>query len=100
MLNENLFVYGTLKDPKIQLMVLGRTVRGTWDRLADFKKSTIQLDDRYFPTVKPAKGSSVEGMVIAISPTELKQIDRYEGPVYRRKKETLASGRQAWVYRT
>jgi len=98
MLTENLFVYGTLKDSQVQKKVLGRSVRGTLDRLPDYKKSTIQLSGRYFPIVKPEAGNSVEGLVIAVTPTELTQIDHYEGQAYQRQKVTLASGRSAWVY--
>jgi gamma-glutamylcyclotransferase (GGCT)/AIG2-like uncharacterized protein YtfP len=98
MLTENLFVYGTLKDPQIQKKVLGRRVEGTMDRLPDYKKSTIRLSGRQFPIVKPAAGQSVEGLVIGVTPPELTQIDHYEGQTYQRQKVTLASGRSAWVY--
>jgi gamma-glutamylcyclotransferase (GGCT)/AIG2-like uncharacterized protein YtfP len=98
MIRENLFVYGTLKDPRVQFMVLGRMVRGKWDSLADYQKSTIQLGGRFFPIIKPQVGNTVEGMVITVTLAELQQIDRYEGHAYRRRKVTLASGRQAWVY--
>lgn len=99
MLTEDLFVYGTLKDPQVQIRVLGRRVRGMADRLPDYKKSTIRLSGRQFPIVKPEEGNSVEGLVIAVTPTELIQIDHYEGRAYQRQKVTLASGRSAWVYR-
>jgi len=34
----NLFVYGTLKDPKVQKMVFGRVEAGTPDTLDGYKK--------------------------------------------------------------
>jgi gamma-glutamylcyclotransferase (GGCT)/AIG2-like uncharacterized protein YtfP len=95
---EQLFVYGTLIDPIVQFAVFGRATEGRPDRLADFEKSDIRLGDRVYPVIKPEPGSSVEGLAITVTPTELGCIDQYEGENYRRTKVTLASGRQAWVY--
>jgi len=95
---EQLFVYGTLMDPIIQFAVLGRTVRGAPDRLADYRKSSIRLGGQVFPTIKPESGSSVKGLVISVTPAELVHIDQYEGEAYRRKKVNLISGKKVWVY--
>jgi gamma-glutamylcyclotransferase (GGCT)/AIG2-like uncharacterized protein YtfP len=97
-MSERLFVYGTLKDPKIQALVFGRVTPGKLDTLAGYRKASIRLGRRVFPIIKPEAGNSVEGMVITVSPAELKQIDRYEGQAYRRQQVTLGSGRRAWVY--
>lgn len=95
---EQLFVYGTLLDASVQQKVLGRVAAGQPDRLAGYKKYKIKLGRHVYPIIKPEAGGLVEGAVLAVTPTELKRIDQYEGQAYQRKKVTLASGRQAWVY--
>ena len=97
-MTEQLFVYGTLMEPGVQVAVFGRAVEGSPDALADYRKSRIRLGGRVYPIVKPAAGSTVEGLVITVSPTELAKIDHYEGEDYRRQKVTLVSGRRVWVY--
>ncbi len=97
-MTEHLFVYGTLMDPIVQFSVFGRVVQGQPDRLTGYKKSSIQLGGGVYPIIKPETGHSVEGLVITVTPAELKLIDRYEGDAYQRKKVTLVSGRQVWVY--
>ncbi len=97
-MTEQLFVYGTLMDPIVQFAVFGRATEGKPDKLPNYRKSRIRLGGRVYPIVKPAAGSSVEGQVITVSPTELNRIDHYEGEAYRRTKVTLVSGRRAWVY--
>ena len=97
-MTEQLFVYGTLMEPIVQISVFGGTTHGQPDTLADFKKSSIRLGGRLYPIIEPEADSSVEGLVITVTPTELRRIDQYEGEDYRRKKVTLVSGRQVWVY--
>ncbi len=97
-MEHHLFVYGTLLESEVQLAVLGRVVAGTPDKLAGYKKAGIRLEGQLYPIIKPAAGSVVAGLVIAVSPAELKLIDDYEGEAYRRTRVTLVSGRQVWVY--
>ena len=97
-MTEQLFVYGTLKEPSVQFLVFGRVTSGKLDTLTGYRKASIRLGGRVFPIIKPEAGTSVEGMVITVSPTELKKIDRYEGQAYRRQKVTLSSGQEVWVY--
>ena len=97
-MEHHLFVYGTLLETEVQLAILGRMVEGTPDRLAGYKKVSIWLEGQIYPIIKPAAGSAVAGLVIAVTPAELKLIDDYEGEAYRRTRVTLVSGRQVWVY--
>lgn len=98
-MTESLFVYGTLMEPRVQQRVFGRVAPGQPDKLTDYRKHHIRLSyDISYPIIRPEAGSSVEGLVIQITPEELKLIDRYEGSAYQRKRVTLVSGRQAWVY--
>lgn len=93
---EQLFVYGTLKDPKIQMRLLGRILTGVEDKLLDY--TTAQLEDTEFLIAQPDPGKSIDGMVFALTKYELKDFDDYEGKEYARKKVRLESGRSAWVY--
>jgi len=95
---ENLFVYGTLKDPKVQIMVFGRVEKGTPDTLDGYKKSKVVIDKKTYPIIVPSPKDSIKGLMLMVTSKELKQIDEYETIAYRRKKITLRSGKIAWVY--
>lgn len=97
-MTESLFAYGTLMNPLIQQRVFGRTAPGKADRLAEYRKDLIHLGSGVYPIIRPETGGVVEGMIIQITPEELKLIDRYEGSAYRRVRVTLISGREAWVF--
>jgi len=97
-MTESLFIYGTLMNPLVQQRVFGRTAAGKTDKLAGYKKDLIHLGSGIYPIIKPEAGSSVAGIVIQVTPAELKLIDCYEGNAYRRQKVRLVSGWRAWVY--
>lgn len=98
-MNQPLFIYGTLREPQVQLTVIGRLVEGSPDQLAGYKISGIILDGVPYPLIIPAEESTVNGEVIEITGAELEKIDIYEGEAYQRVTVTLLSGRQAWVYK-
>lgn len=97
---ENLFVYGTLKDPNVRKEVIGRVVEGHQDTLKGYKKSEIKIHDKVYPIVVPCSdpGSSVKGLVFPVTPDELKLVDKYETDAYQRQKVVLRSRKSAWVY--
>jgi len=95
---EQLFVYGTLRDPSIQQLVFGRAIPMQPDVLPGFKKTEIALTNGVFPIIVETSGSSVEGFVLKVTPEELARGDRYETSAYRRIRVTLKSGIEAWVY--
>jgi len=95
---EYLFVYGTLKDPKVQSKVFGRYSRGSPDLLPGYAVGQIEISGTLYPIVQPDPFSTVTGVVLTLEENELKLIDDYEGPQYRRKKVQLRSGKFAWVY--
>lgn len=97
-MSEFLFVYGTLMDPLVQERVFGRVAPREADRLAGYGKNSINLGSGVFPIIKPEVGNSVKGLILRVTPAELELIDQYEGSAYQRKKVTLVSGREAWVY--
>ncbi len=95
---ENLFVYGTLKDLKVQKSVFGRTTKGIPDILERYRKSEIEICKKKYPAIVFDRDNFVEGLVISITLIELKSIDKYETDAYKRLKVILKSGKSAWVY--
>lgn len=95
---EVLFVYGTLKESKVQKEIMGRAVRGTPDTLEGYSKSQITIEGESFPiAVKNPKGN-IEGLVLELAGEELKKIDEWETAAYTRTKAVLKSGKHAWFY--
>jgi gamma-glutamylcyclotransferase (GGCT)/AIG2-like uncharacterized protein YtfP len=95
---EHLFIYGTLRDPLVQLRVIGRTAVATPDVLDGYARNSISLGGREFPILDEDTGSQVEGQVIEVTPEELQRLDIYETSAYHRIRVTLRSGLEAWTY--
>lgn len=106
---ENLFSYGTLQEERVQLELFGRILHGAKDALRGWKISLIEITDESFlakgeETIQKTlvfsndENDLVEGTVFEISEDELLLADRYEPENYRRKKVTLRSGKEAWIY--
>lgn len=93
-----LFVYGTLRDPEVQLSVVGRTVQGEPDVLAGYRVSSLGLGGREYLAAVPSPEGSIAGLALSVSAAELARIDRYETAAYARTRVRLESGRAAWVY--
>ncbi len=101
---ENLFVYGTLQQEKIQIDIFGKRVPGKKDILPGYEKYTIRIPENAggssYPAIKPSlkNESKVKGIVLPIQEKDLILTDRYEGNSYFRKKLKLESGISAWTY--
>ncbi|HEY3676940.1 MAG TPA: gamma-glutamylcyclotransferase family protein [Candidatus Tumulicola sp.] len=108
-MSEYLFVYGTLRDPAVQLAVLGRYVAGTPDAVKGFALSTVTICDAdviaksretvhriLIESADPA--SIVEGVVLSIDSEELRSADAYETNQYSRVQVDLVSGKRSWIY--
>lgn len=95
---EQLFVYGTLRDPHIQQRVFGRLIASVPDALDGYQMQRIVLAEGEYPIIAPHPSSSVEGHILQVTEEELARADRYETDAYRRVSVTLRSGRRAWVY--
>lgn len=81
-----LFVYGTLRDPAMLALVLGRAVDPR-NVLAATAPGWVaaSLPGRSYPGLRPAPGGAVEGLLLrGLSPFELDLLDRFEGAEYRR----------------
>nr|WP_297797907.1 gamma-glutamylcyclotransferase family protein [uncultured Eudoraea sp.] len=96
---EYLFTYGTLQQEDIQLTVFSRTLSGFSDTLSGYK-----LSDEKVVGIYPVMQNSdiptdfVNGRVYMCSNKEILDVDKYEGPAYKRIKVTLNSGKSAWAY--
>lgn len=107
--NILLFSYGTLQLKSVQISSFGRLLHGERDAMPGFLKEMIEIVDpevlaksgeRFHPVVMASDSPSdaVDGMVFAITKSELDAADRYEVSDYKRVEVDLASGKRAWVY--
>jgi gamma-glutamylcyclotransferase (GGCT)/AIG2-like uncharacterized protein YtfP len=95
---EKLFVYGTLKQAKVQKEILGRTIQGIQVSLANYTKTTIEIEGETYPFLKKQKDSYISGLILEISKEELLLLDEFETDAYIRKKKKLTNDTYAWVY--
>lgn len=96
------FVYGTLRDPKIRRRILGTNPATTPSSLLGFRMSTITLDGVIYPILieDPGCQEIVNGEYFKVDDKGLLLLDDYESDAYRRKIVTLEDGVQSWVYYT
>src|SRR5215207_8708377 len=94
-MQEVLFVYGTLKDPEVQMHLVGRTIEGTPDRLRGYRSHNLLN----YPTALPDSSGWLNGLLLTITEKELQRFDEYEGAAYERVRVCLDSGTEAWMYR-
>lgn len=89
----SVFVYGTLTQPWVRWLVMGRTGKSEPAKLPGYRKEELDI--------KPVEGAVTKGEVINVDADELRALDRYErlGVRYERVKLTLENGESAWVYR-
>ncbi|MGM0634381.1 MAG: gamma-glutamylcyclotransferase family protein [Pseudomonadota bacterium] len=88
------FVYGTLTAAPVRWLVMGRT--------GDPEQYTLEGFERQGLDLRKSEESRVEGLLLEVSASELRRLDRYErlGIRYERVRVPLDDdGRSAWVYR-
>lgn len=90
-----LFSYGTLQEPEIQRMLLGRELTMRRAELAGVKL-TVAYGGMYPALVEGDE--KVPGSVLEIYEEELPRLDRYEGPAYVRTVKETVDGEQVFVY--
>ena len=97
---ENLFVYGTLKNPEVQKLVIGRVADSSKDTLPGYRLEKIYIDGETYPILVPDQKQKkpIEGLLLSVSDEEMKKIDMYETEIYERKNFALKSGKKAFVY--
>jgi len=98
--HQRLFTYGTLQIPSVQKLLVGREIPMTADALPGFIKKNVLLGDEVYPILTPDPDGTnlVDGMVLEVTPEELRRFDIYETSAYKRIEVTLQSGGVAWVY--
>lgn len=105
----NIFSYGTLQFPKVQLELLGREVTSWPDSLSRFKmgeitimnESVVEISSQATHQIINFTGNAsdiIEGVVLSITLDELAVIDEYETDDYKREELTLNSGKTAFAY--
>ena len=96
----DLFVYGTLRDPKTCGGLLGRMPQQSTARLHGFMRLAVRGEA--YPAIVPCPQKSVDGLILrGLSAHELEVLDAYEGAEYRRvevEAELETGATPAWVY--
>ena len=96
---DYLFAYGTLQQPAVQQLLLGRELASTPDVLDDYEKISITLGSTAYPIIQPQAGAEVSGLLLSVEADDLPKLDHYETAAYQRVRVTLRSGVDAWVFR-
>ncbi|RAS66823.1 gamma-glutamyl AIG2-like cyclotransferase [Lentzea atacamensis] len=105
----NLFSYGTLQTPSVQIEHFGRTLVGKVDVLPGYRQDWVTITD---PAVVEVSGTdrhpivrhtgdpadATSGTMLEVTAAELAAADIYEVDDYRRALVRLGSGADAWVY--
>lgn len=91
-------MYGTLKDSQTRKHIIGRAVSGVPDTLKDFKETTVSIGGVLYPCAEPQRNSSIDGLVVAVTQSDLRLLDVFETEAYKRTRAELESGKSAWVY--
>lgn len=104
-----LFSYGTLQDPAVQLATFGRELQGHSDVLVGYAVRWLDIADAavvatsgearhpiVVATDDPA--DAVPGQVLQLTAAEFAAADEYEVDDYTRVLAPLRSGTTAWVY--
>jgi len=105
----NLFSYGTLQLPRVQIATFGRLLTGSPDAMQGYRNELVEITDpdvlatsgeRFHPAMVPTgdPADEVAGTVFKVSAAEIAAADAYEVSDYARTRVRLKSGIDAWVY--
>ena len=94
---------------RVQLENYGRLLIGAKDTLKNYKLEHLEITDaqvldrsgrKLHPIASKTQNPSdtVDGTTYELTEDELMETDRYEVSDYERVRETLESGKRAWVY--
>ena len=82
----SLFAYGTLRDPEVRRLVLGRDIPA--DQISEATAAgqrVVFFPGRTYPALRPEAGATATGtLLVGLTPTDLERLDRFEGPEYAR----------------
>lgn len=96
-MTEKLFVYGTLRYRKVQLRVIGRSMRGELAELRGYERFKTTIGTGIYFAIRPKQGARVKGKVLKIETEDFKRLDVYETG-YERRKVALSDETKAWTY--
>lgn len=97
-MKQPLFIYGTLRDPKILKKAMGRLEKGIPAVAVGYKRGTIQFEKESYPFIRKNKNSTVRGKLLFVTSKELKRLDIWEAKFYKRKKVKVKGEKSAWAY--
>jgi len=97
-MEENLFVYGTLRNRKLQISLLKRKIKQSADALMRYRRSRIDIGTKTYPLAVSSPKHFIHGSLLEITTKELKKLDHYEGRRYKRIRVKLRSNQRAWIY--
>ena len=88
-----LFVYGTLRDPDVLELVLGRVLAGAAATAPGYR--AVGMPGRSYPGLRRQPGATAEGLLLSgLSGTDLALLDLFEGEEYSRGDiEIIVTGR-------
>lgn len=97
-----LFVYGTLQDPDILRLVLGRVPDAAAMMAAEAPGyRAVAYPGRVYPALVAVPADSAPGLVISgLTPQEFGKLDAFEGDEYRRGRVAVLAGGQPLVAQT
>ena len=106
---ELLFSYGTLQLEAVQMATLGRRLAGTSDALRGFELGLLKIEDAAVVAISGTAQHTmakftgratdvVSGTVFAVTPGEIRNVDKYEVAAVKRVAVILQSGVRAWAY--
>ena len=98
---HGLFCFGTLQIPTVLEAVIGRRLQGARAFLHGY--IALQVCGAEYPGLHRAPGQKTPGRLYRdVTPQELDVLDRFEGPLYRRRYQFVSKNNgqrtQAWTY--
>ena len=108
-MKQYLFSYDSFQNTELQKKIFGRELKGLKDILTGYRLNSITIKEKTAIALRGKEGHPIAvisknaadnicGTVFEVSDRELLLADSYEAINYRRVKEKLASGNEAWVY--
>jgi gamma-glutamylcyclotransferase (GGCT)/AIG2-like uncharacterized protein YtfP len=94
---HSLFAYGTLRDPDVLALVLGRRLDASWLRPALAPGYTlVAFPGRTYPAIRRDATAVAPGTLVGgLSASDLAALDRFEGPEYARGSIAVSVDNQA-----
>ncbi len=90
MIASNVYAYGTLQEPDVFRLIVGRSIAGAAALLEGHAR--FRLRNKVYPAIVAQPGQSVPGLLYTgVTTAELARLDEYEGPLYERRELRVSS---------